>query len=116
MTQSWFPWLRRSSAHPQARRSGTSRNPLRRARLNLEDLEDRLAPAVFNVNSLLDVLNPGPGIVTLRSAIVAANATPGGNTINLTVPGTYSITLLSTAPLRSESIERLSLSCPAVAI
>jgi hypothetical protein len=66
--------------------------------LQLLVLEDRLAPAVFNVNSLLDVLNPGPGIVTLRSAIVAANATPGGNTINLTLPGTYPITLLNPAP------------------
>jgi predicted outer membrane repeat protein len=56
-------------------------------------LEDRFVPAVFNVNSLADVLNPGPGVVTLRSAIQAANNTPGGNTINLTIPGTYRITL-----------------------
>src|SRR5579871_5215482 len=69
-----------------------------RIRLELEHLEDRLAPAVFNVNSLADVLNPGPGVVTLRSAIAAANNTPGGNTINLTVPGTYRITLLSQSP------------------
>jgi hypothetical protein len=63
-----------------------------RTRLDLETLEDRLAPAVFNVNSLADILNPAPGVVTLRSAIQAANATPGGNTINLTVPGTYQLT------------------------
>jgi hypothetical protein len=62
----------------------------------LEHLEDRLVPAVFNVNSLADILNPGPGVVTLRSAIQQANATPGGNTINLTVPGDYRITLLGT--------------------
>ncbi len=65
----------------------------RRARLDLEQLEGRLVPAVFNVNSLADVLNPGPGVVTLRSAIQAANATPGADTINLTLPGTYKITL-----------------------
>ncbi len=29
----------------------------------------------------------------MRSAIETANATPGGNTINLTVPGTYKITI-----------------------
>ncbi|HLJ91908.1 MAG TPA: CSLREA domain-containing protein, partial [Gemmataceae bacterium] len=60
---------------------------------DLELLEDRLAPAVFNVNSLADILNPPSGTVTLRSAIQAANATPGNNTINLTIPGTYKITL-----------------------
>jgi hypothetical protein len=65
----------------------------RRACLALESLEDRAVPAVFNVNSLADILHPAPGTVTLRSAISAANATPGGNTINLTVPGTYRITL-----------------------
>jgi hypothetical protein len=59
-------------------------------------LEDRLAPAVFNVNSTADILSPAPGTVTLRSAIEAANATPGGNTINLTVAGTYLITTPNT--------------------
>jgi hypothetical protein len=72
-------------------RKGTARPS--RASLALETLEDRLAPAVFNVNSLADILNPGPGVVTLRSAIQQANATPGAHTINLTVPGTYKITL-----------------------
>jgi Domain of unknown function DUF11 len=62
----------------------------------LEILEERWAPAVFNVNSTADILNSPAGVVTLRSAIEAANATPGGNTINLTVPGTYSITLPGT--------------------
>jgi hypothetical protein len=76
----WFAPARR----PAARRT---RKP------SMEFLEDRCVPTVFNVNSLADVLNPGPGIVTLRSAIQQANQTPGGNTINLTLPGTYQITL-----------------------
>jgi hypothetical protein len=70
-------------------------------------LEDRLAPAVFNVNSTADLsiaggVNPDGTIIgqgstiTLRSAIQAANATAGGNTINLTLPGTYQITQLGT--------------------
>jgi phospholipase/lecithinase/hemolysin len=59
-------------------------------------LEDRRVLSTFNVNSIADVLKPGPGVVTLRSAIQAANHTPGGNTINLTVPGTYKITLPGT--------------------
>ncbi|HEV3444279.1 MAG TPA: DUF4214 domain-containing protein [Gemmataceae bacterium] len=83
-----------SSRLRTARQRPASRS--RSARLGLEHLEDRLVPAVFNVNSLADILNPGPGVVTLRSAIQAANATPGGNTINLTLPGTYMITLPGT--------------------
>ena len=47
----------------------------------------------FNVNSTADILNPAPGVVTLRSAVEAANATAGGNIINLTVAGVYQITL-----------------------
>jgi hypothetical protein len=65
----------------------------RTRRPDLECLEDRFAPAVFNVNSLADVFNPPVGVVTLRSAIQQANQVPGSNTINLTVPGTYKITL-----------------------
>jgi predicted outer membrane repeat protein len=72
---------------------GPSRATARRARLGLEHLEDRAVPAVFNVNSLADVLSPPDTVVTLRSAIEMANATPGSNTINLTVAGTYKITL-----------------------
>jgi hypothetical protein len=64
-----------------------------RTRPRLETLEDRLAPAVFNVNSTLDILAPPGPLVTLRSAIEAANLTAGSNTINLTVPGTYKITI-----------------------
>lgn len=68
----------------------------RGARFVMESLEDRIAPAVFNVNSFADVLNPPAGTVTLRSAIQAANHTPGPNTINLTLPGVYRITTLGT--------------------
>ena len=76
--------------------SRTSRS--RRVRCHVELLEDRLAPATFNVNSLADILTPPSGTVTLhRSAIQAANTTPGPNTINLTLPGTYAITTLGNA-------------------
>jgi hypothetical protein len=79
-----------------------------RARLHLELLENRLTPSVYNVISTADNTNPvitaghagtasDPFLApSLRSAISAANANPGGNTINLTVPGTYSITLPGT--------------------
>jgi hypothetical protein len=77
----WFGPVRR----PTPRR--------RTGRLGVESLEDRCVPTIFNVNSLADALSPAAGVVTLRSAIQQANATPGGNAINLTVPGTYRITL-----------------------
>jgi hypothetical protein len=65
----------------------------RRSRFAIELLEDRVVPAVFSVNSTLDMLNPPTGTVTLRSAIQQADKTPGGNIIDLTVPGTYRITI-----------------------
>jgi hypothetical protein len=73
------------------RKAGRRRSS--RSRLWLEQLDERIAPAVFNVNSLADILTPPAGVVTLRSAIEAANATAGPNTINLTVPGDYKTTI-----------------------
>jgi titin len=49
-------------------------------------LEDRLAPAVITVNSTADTASPPAGTVTLRSAILAANASPG-STIDFAIPG-----------------------------
>ncbi len=81
----------------QSRKPAVAPKP-RRARPELEGLEDRAVPAVINVNSLSDVLNPAPGVVTLRSAIQQANTDGDAtNTINLTVAGTYKITLAGTA-------------------
>jgi predicted outer membrane repeat protein len=77
---------------PRGRKTLPRRRP-DRLRLNLEFLEDRLVPSTFNVNSTADILNPANGVITLRSAIQMANETPGSNTINLTVPGTYKITI-----------------------
>ncbi len=69
-------------------------DPRRRTKLGMELLEERWTPAVFNVNTLADGFNLGAGQLSLRQAIQMANATPGGNTINLTVAGTYGLTLL----------------------
>ncbi len=91
---SWLSVFRRARA-PQSRRPRPHQTLNRRQTLkpDFELLEDRAVPAVFNVNSTLDTLTPPTGVTTLRSAIQQANATPGGNTINLTVPGDYRITL-----------------------
>jgi parallel beta-helix repeat protein len=90
-----FDFLRRWR-NRLSRRPITTKVRQRQSAPRLELLEDRFAPAVFNVNSLADILNPPAGVVTLRSAIGAANATPGGNTINLTVAGDYKLTLAGT--------------------
>ena len=89
-------WSRDNS--PRSRRSlagvtSASKSLSRRAKMSLELLEDRAVPAVFTVNSLADVLTPPTGVVTLRSAIQAANNTPGNNTINIAVAGTYKIAI-----------------------
>jgi hypothetical protein len=94
-------WLSLFHLAPHPRRFAPRRP---RTSPHFETLEDRCVPATFNVNTLLDlplagvnlttgVLPNTGGLVTLRSAISAANATPGGNTINLTLPGVYQITL-----------------------
>jgi hypothetical protein len=84
------------AAYPSSRR-GTVRVPRRRTRLQVRPLEDRLVPAVINVNTLVDNLNPGPGLVSLRSAVQQANTDGDAtNTINLALPGTYKITLAGT--------------------
>jgi len=103
---SWIKRFRRSFANPARRgQPAAVRGRTRRSLPGLEVLEDRLAPATFTVNSLADLsiqagVNPVTGAivgqghtVTLRSAIAAANMTPGGNTINLMFPGTYTIAL-----------------------
>ena len=88
--------LRLQSERSRRAWKASARTRTRRSRFSLESLEHRLVPASFTVNSLADILNPGPGVITLRSAIQMANQTPGSDTINIAVPGTYKITLPQT--------------------
>jgi hypothetical protein len=94
--------MNRQSTHPFSfaawkKRFSSGRRTRPSCRPRLECLEDRAVPAVFTVNSTADVLSPtAAGTVTLRSAIEAANATPGNNTINIATPGTYTISLAGT--------------------
>jgi Ca2+-binding RTX toxin-like protein len=60
--------------------------------LRLELLEDRMAPAVFNVTTPADVVNANDGLLSLREAILAANASPGIDTVNVPT-GTYHLTI-----------------------
>jgi hypothetical protein len=70
-----------------------------RWRPGLEPLEVRQTPAVFTVNTLLDTVavnlrtgTDAQGHVSLRSAIMAANALPGADTI-LLPNGTLKLTI-----------------------
>src|SRR6516225_4677459 len=86
-------------------RNASARNRSRRVCLSFDQLEDRVTPAVFHVNTLADIsiaggVDPATGriighgnTVTLRSAIEAANETAGSSTIMLNLPGTYKIRL-----------------------
>lgn len=98
--QCWFPRAGRRSECRLGRR-------LSPRRPSIEQLEDRLVPATFDVLGTADGPIVAPtatgqaGVYTvanLRSAIQAANNTtdPAGNIINLTVPGVYSISLAGT--------------------
>jgi hypothetical protein len=85
-------------------RRGSAPTRSHRVYLKVDQLEDRVTPAVYKVNTLAD-LSLAPGVdnatgridgtntVTLRSAIFAANHTVGSNTIELTVPGVYKIAI-----------------------
>jgi hypothetical protein len=109
MTDHLSHWLAKLIHQLHKRGRSRTRSRSRRTCLGVEALEDRTVPTVFNVNSLADLsLSPGVDIgtgaikgthtVTLRSAIEAANATPGNNTIRLTRSGTYSITIPPASP------------------
>jgi hypothetical protein len=85
----FYPWCRHKRRRPV---------PFRRSSLppRLEVLEDRVVPAIINVNSTADVplSQLAAGQVTLRDAIQIANTNGAtSNTINLTVAGTYQLSL-----------------------
>src|SRR5262245_33262735 len=67
----------------------TPRSAARRPafRPRCEALEDRLAPATFTVTDTGDTSCQPPAAVTLRCAIQQANANPGPDRIDLTLPG-----------------------------
>src|SRR3954467_10517108 len=89
-------WLCNLKSACDLSRAGRTRQPLRRKpesrfRPRLEVLEDRTVPSTFKVNSFLDTVAVNPAVsaldaagnITLRSAIMAANATPGADHIHL---------------------------------
>ena len=65
---------RQKMSRPTNRRRSKSSARAHGRRLRIEPLEDRRLLAVLTVNSPLDNTTSGNGLVTLREAIVAANA------------------------------------------
>ncbi|WP_146518123.1 beta strand repeat-containing protein [Stieleria varia] len=58
----------------------------------LEGLEDRNLLAAITVDTLLDVVNPGDGLTSLREAVIQSNTNGEADTITLPV-GTLALTL-----------------------
>jgi hypothetical protein len=83
-------WLRKKTG-PHANCPISGRRPAR-FRPGLETLEERSVPAILAVTTPLDVINPHDGQLSLREAVLAANADNGANTI-LLPSGTYTLAL-----------------------
>lgn len=99
---------RYSSIHANSRLSGLShrgKNANKRGKLAIEKLESRRLLAAFivdiftdSVGGLCDPGGSGNNVCSLRDAIIAANASPGADTITL-APGTYSLSILNSSLL-----------------
>ena len=79
----------------------------RRSDLSVGQMEDRCVPATFVVNSAQDIAAPPPGVVTLRSALLAANAdtTPDTITFAPALAGqTITLSLVETARAKKARI------------
>ena len=102
--RNWRAWLNEAFGAFRAKRETPHRrNPIRRFRPACFPLEDRLAPATFTPTTFSDVAISSPDVVnsagqitdqgnaiTLRSAVIAANALGGANTKSLALAaGTY---------------------------
>ena len=84
-SRSWSISSLASSLWRKAVQGPSSTGPARRRPLGIECLEDRMVPAHLNlaVNSTLDLINPNDSLLSLREAVIAANANADGATISL---------------------------------
>src|SRR5262249_38236323 len=72
-TMFFSSWLRNRMTNPCANPAQGHRAA--RFRPGLEILEDRAVPAILNVTTALDVVDPNDGLLSLREAVLQANAT-----------------------------------------
>lgn len=78
----FFSWLPNRMTNPRTKRSALRSRPARYRRV-LEVLEDRALLAGLNVTTPFDVVDPHDGVLSLREAVLQANAEPGLDTINV---------------------------------
>lgn len=69
-----------------------------------EEVEPRLAPAVFTVTTFLDSADAGHGVLSLREAIHLANADEGQDTIRFNLAQPAPIVLTSALPTITHSV------------
>ena len=115
---SWVSPLLKTLGAPRPLSRQKSR-PVRRVRLCLDLLEERVVPSVFTVNNLTDThavnLTTGQdanGNITLRSAIEAANNLSGTNSVIL--PGGNITLTLGTIPIAAGDTLTVAPSSPTV--
>jgi hypothetical protein len=85
---SFSSWLRRLRASSRIARHGS--RP--RFRPGVEGLEDRSVPAVLNVTTTLDVIDPNDGVLSLREAVIQANASNEAVIVNVPA-GSYTLSI-----------------------
>jgi CSLREA domain-containing protein len=88
MSPHWRSCLKRLLSSPSFFRHPPRRHP----RLRVESLEDRLTPT-YVVTTTADVVNPNDGVLSLREAVIAANASYGIDDYIIVPAGTFVLTL-----------------------
>src|SRR5436190_23558400 len=91
MPMPWRRWLRRNFPFLAPGRRCRAPGPVRSERVRLELLEDRTAPAVYKVTTNADVVDPTDGVLSLREAVLAANASLGVADVIDLPAGTYTL-------------------------
>src|SRR5689334_13991633 len=99
---------RKAAQRRSATRSHMQSSTLYRRPLRYEPLEDRRMLAVVTVTTLADTTDANDGVVSLREAIVATNATAGADTIDfapsLTAGGPATIVFGRNFPAITDSL------------
>lgn len=86
----FFSWLQ---CNPSAKLKTAKSHPLstgNRCRPRVELLEDRAVPAILNVTTVADMIDPTDDVLSLREAVLQANGSNGADTINLPA-GVYAL-------------------------
>jgi CSLREA domain-containing protein len=92
MPSPWRRWLRHRLWIARPAPARRAARPAPAARVRLETLEGRAVPAVYYVTTTADVVDPADGLLSLREAVLAANASAGVADTIVLPAGTYTLT------------------------